>query len=175
MDVELRRDVNAARWLVEQENPRGARNRAREHRFLLVAATQPPDVLARPRRPEANAAAQCPGLGALGGPVQEDAETGEPAKMRQGDVERYVMRKKKPLRPALPRHIGKTAAPRIGGIADAHGAAGDRNLAGPRSAEETFEQTIAARIPDACKLQKISPREARKRDRKDRGQPHPEP
>src|SRR5271166_3249214 len=97
MDVELRRDVNAAGRLVEQENPRGAGDRAREHRFLLIAAAQPPDVLPLPRRPEANTAAKGEGFGALGGPVEEDAETGEPAEMRQSDVERYVLRQKKPL------------------------------------------------------------------------------
>ena len=176
MDVEFRRDVNAARRLVEQQNPRGAGNRAREHRFLLIAAAQPPDVLARPRRPEANAAAKARVLARSAGRFEEDAETGEPAEMRQSDVERYVMRQKKPLRPALARHIGKTAAPRIGGIADARGAARrsrSRRVRAPPI--ETFQQTIAARVADARDSEDLALAKLEGEIVKDRGQPRPEP
>src|SRR5260370_860122 len=69
MDIEFCRDVDAASGFVEQQNARRARDRAREHDLLLVAAAEAPHPLARSRRAQAHAPPDLDGLGALGRPI----------------------------------------------------------------------------------------------------------
>src|SRR5271166_2380651 len=101
MDVEFCRDVDAAGRLVEQENARPACDGAGEHDFLLVAAAEPPNLLAGPGRAQPHAPSQSGGLGALRGAVEEYPQTTEPRQMRQRDIVGDRLRQQEALGPAL--------------------------------------------------------------------------